>query len=378
MSRGAEEVAAIREKFWALKPTMNEAVRRLWVAAEARSLGRGGQALVSAATGMSLPTIRKGIRELEAGVALSPERVRSPGGGRKPLLVKDPTLLADLEDLLHLHDGSGPELRWSAMLPQRLLRQLQRRGHTLSLPSLLALLSERAYRWHAQPQRPASRAGEELRWRYLAARVQQFLRCNQPVLACELTRGSGGLLGADAAPLGQRSALWDTGPEAAQQLHVHPEISSPAQLGATLRLFLAPLRSRLLHPAGDLLLVVGQSRRRTTPSLWQAECRRLAGELRLRVQLVLMPAGIYRWAALHAPMICQILQPGSRAAGPGPGTPAHSTTIELGVVAPRPPLDIESARRLYQKAYPDGLITDEECESIGDSWSSVPRRGSHH
>ena len=86
----------IREKYEALRGTLNERARRLWAAAEARSLGRGGIAAVIAATGMSSATVHKGLKELEAGSSggevLPPGRVRRPGGGRKRARDKQPGL----------------------------------------------------------------------------------------------------------------------------------------------------------------------------------------------------------------------------------------------------------------------------------------------
>src|SRR5688572_7934935 len=98
MGMGTETV--VRAKYQALETGLSEAVRRRWAAAEARALGRGGPTCVSRATGISLPTIRKGIRELNDGAELSPERQRRPGGGRKPHMKKDRSLTKDLRKLV--------------------------------------------------------------------------------------------------------------------------------------------------------------------------------------------------------------------------------------------------------------------------------------
>jgi hypothetical protein len=52
--------AAIGEKFRALAVELNERLRRLWAASEARAAGRGGIAAAARATGISEETIRKG------------------------------------------------------------------------------------------------------------------------------------------------------------------------------------------------------------------------------------------------------------------------------------------------------------------------------
>jgi len=54
--------AEIGENFGALAGELNERQRRLWAASEARVAGRGGIAATARATGISVPTIRKGDR----------------------------------------------------------------------------------------------------------------------------------------------------------------------------------------------------------------------------------------------------------------------------------------------------------------------------
>lgn len=52
-----EIIPIVNEKFNALLPILDEKGRRLWAAAEAKSLGRGGISAVSKATGLSRITI---------------------------------------------------------------------------------------------------------------------------------------------------------------------------------------------------------------------------------------------------------------------------------------------------------------------------------
>jgi len=85
---------AIGERFRSLAGELNERQRRLYVAAEARAAGWGGVTAVARQTGVSVPTIRKGIAELEADEHLQLGRVRREGAGRKPLTDVDATLLS--------------------------------------------------------------------------------------------------------------------------------------------------------------------------------------------------------------------------------------------------------------------------------------------
>ena len=72
-------------------PLLNERQRRLVAAAMVAMLGRGGQARVAEATGMSRNTLLAGARELAGGAGPS-ERVRRPGAGRKRAIDLDPRM----------------------------------------------------------------------------------------------------------------------------------------------------------------------------------------------------------------------------------------------------------------------------------------------
>src|SRR3954468_16465653 len=92
------DVEPIRERVFAVAPFLDERGRRLVAAAEAFAAGYGGIAAVAMATGMAPSTIGRGLKELAQDEPS--ERVRRPGAGRKPAIVKDPTLVADLEALV--------------------------------------------------------------------------------------------------------------------------------------------------------------------------------------------------------------------------------------------------------------------------------------
>jgi hypothetical protein len=65
---------------------LDEQQRRWYVALEAQRLGHGGIELMSRITGLSVPTIRRGLQELAQDLTERPtERIRQPGGGRKPV-----------------------------------------------------------------------------------------------------------------------------------------------------------------------------------------------------------------------------------------------------------------------------------------------------
>jgi hypothetical protein len=112
--------AAIAAKFLILRPLLDERARRFWAAVEARAIGRGGISRVAEATGLSRVTIRAGLQELALpdttpGPRATPERLRRPGGGHKPLRMHDPHLVQALETLVDPVTRGDPMslLRWT-------------------------------------------------------------------------------------------------------------------------------------------------------------------------------------------------------------------------------------------------------------------------
>ena len=96
---------------------MDERMTRLWAAAEAEAIGRGGIAIVSRATGIARSTIGIGARELRDGVdAGRIVKVRRKGGGRRPHEEVHPDLVPALLKLVAPATRGDPEssLRWTS------------------------------------------------------------------------------------------------------------------------------------------------------------------------------------------------------------------------------------------------------------------------
>ena len=123
---------AIRARYEALSPHLDERGRRVFAASEARTAGYGGIAAVSRATGIAASTIGRGLDELaDTAAEWTTSRVRRPGGGRKPLVLTDASLLEDLLSLVSPGERGDPmsALRWTCKSLRRLAAELSERGH---------------------------------------------------------------------------------------------------------------------------------------------------------------------------------------------------------------------------------------------------------
>lgn len=136
----------VRQKYLLLKDTFNERTRRLFAAAEAHSLGRGGIAIVSRATGLERHTIARGIKELFEDEKLSVDSIRKHGAGRKKTTFMDKTLKTDLEKLIEPTTRGDPEsrLRWTTKSLRNLSKELKKK-HKTSHRMIAALLHEMGY-----------------------------------------------------------------------------------------------------------------------------------------------------------------------------------------------------------------------------------------
>jgi transposase len=178
----------VREKYEALSGRLNEATLRLWAAAEARALGRGGVTTVAKASGLSRTTIYAGLRELDAPPteqAQGSARIRARGGGRKRLINKDPALLSDLDTLVEPSTRGDPQspLRWTCKSTPRLAEELQAKGHTVSQRTVCDLLADLGYSLQATRKlREGGRHEDrDAQFAYIAARVAQYQRAGDPV-----------------------------------------------------------------------------------------------------------------------------------------------------------------------------------------------------
>jgi hypothetical protein len=184
--------AIIQQKYEHLLPYLNEASLRAWAAAEALSWGHGGITSVSRATGLSRTTIHAGIAELEDSqqpVSSNCAGIRRPGGGRKPLIETDPTLLSDLKYLVDPATRGDPEspLCWTSKSSVKLTQELQNMGHQVSSRTVCALLDHLGYRLQAnrKTREGKDHPDRDAQFQHIADLVTDFQKRHQPVISVD-------------------------------------------------------------------------------------------------------------------------------------------------------------------------------------------------
>jgi hypothetical protein len=173
-----------------LVPTLNEAQRRWYAAQKAMELGWGGVSRVQEMTGLSRPTILKGIQELKRSEGLpQSERIRRPGAGRKPLEHHDPGLTTALERIINESTAGDPmsALRWTHKSTRSIAEELTRQGHAVGAWTVGARLGELGYSLQAnrKDKEGFSPPERDQQFRYINRQVKEFVSREEPVISVD-------------------------------------------------------------------------------------------------------------------------------------------------------------------------------------------------
>ena len=171
-------------------PALNETQARWFVAKEAITLGRGGLKYLHELTGMSRPTIMRGMKELKSRKKLDiSERIRAAGGGRKRIEERDPGLDCALERIMEETTAGDPmsALHWTCKSTTRIAEQLTKQGHPISQRSVHRKLNDLGYSLqlnvkHKEGTAPKNRDKQFLE---INSTVEAFMRRGEPVLSVD-------------------------------------------------------------------------------------------------------------------------------------------------------------------------------------------------
>lgn len=184
------DIAAIKLRYKALSPVLDERGRRRFAAAEALTAGWGGIAAVSAATGIARSTIGYGLRELRGTAPdSSVGGVRRKGAGRKPLTQTDPTLLSDLERLVDPQTRGDPmsPLKWTSKSLRNLAAALCTMGHRVGHDSVGALLKTLGYslQGNRKTLEGSHHVDRDAQFGHIAETVQAAITAGQPAISVD-------------------------------------------------------------------------------------------------------------------------------------------------------------------------------------------------
>ena len=380
----SELVSSIRGKYLALEPFLNERMKRLWAAVEAKALGRGGKVLVAAATDLSRTTIYHGLRELdhcrEENVAES--RIRAEGGGRKGLIEQAPEIIETLKDLIEDTTRGDPEspLLWTCKSTRQLAETLCQRGYRIGRQKVSELLSQLGYslQGNRKTKEGVSHPDRDKQFCYLNRRVKWFQRHGQPVISVDTKKKE--LIG-DFANKGKewrakgnpiQTDAHDFGHDRVNPYGVYDQTANVGWVSVgtdsdTAEFAVESIRrwwykmGLQRYPDVEHLLVTadcgGSNGYRLR--LWKVSLQALADETGLRISVCHFPPGTSKWNKIEHRMFCHISTNWR-----GKPLTSHEIVVNLiGNTSTREGLSIQA--ELDTNEYPKGKkISDKEVNSV--------------
>jgi len=171
-----------------MRTVLNERQWRIYVAIEAKRIGRGGISQVAREAQTTRGTIRAGIVEVEGGsVYEEGDRIRRRGGGRKSLSIQDPTLVADLEALLDPRGDPMSLLKWTTKSISHLHAALRTRGHNVGQTTIRRLLRAHAYTLQAnkKEREGGNSPDRDAQFTHIKEECARFEEAGQPIISVD-------------------------------------------------------------------------------------------------------------------------------------------------------------------------------------------------
>jgi transposase len=379
--------AALSERYRLLNDggVLDERRRRLWAAAEACSHGRGGIAAVARATGLNEETVRRGVRQLEAGEAIAPGRVRRVGAGNRPVSETHPGVEQALQALVDPVTRGDPEspLRWTSKSAAKLAVALAERGLAISDRTVLRILKRLGYSLQAnkKTREGAQHPDRDAQFEHIDQTVTQALAAGEPVISVDAKKreliGDFKAVGREFEPTGTPVEVRGHDFKDKQLGHAIPYgvydlaadegwvsvgiTSDTAQFAVTTIISWWEHLGKARYPDARTLTITADSGGSNNPRtrLWRYELQRLADRTGLKVRVCHFPPGTSKWNKIEHRMFSFVSLNWR-------GKPLESLEVVVNLIAATSTsTGLKLYARLDDATYQRGLdITDDQLAAV--------------
>jgi hypothetical protein len=183
----SESDQIIQPRIFRVLPLLDEQQRRLYLGAEADSLGWGGKSKISLLSGVCRDSISRGVEEIKQGNPS--DRVRNKGAGRKKATEKYPDLLNDIEEIISPHTMGDPcnPLIWSSKSSRKVQNALKPKGYQVSHETIRGCMKTLGY--SLQSNKKTKEGGDhpdrDAQFEHINASAKDFLSANDPVISVD-------------------------------------------------------------------------------------------------------------------------------------------------------------------------------------------------
>lgn len=187
---------AIEDQMRSFYQSLSEKDRRRYAAVEAAKLGRGGSSYIAWVLDCDRPTLRQGLEELGDPEALRPDRIRRPGGGRKPSNDVLPELNGAFLRVLQDHTAGSPvnpKIKWTNLTHQQIKDHLaQDHGIEISVTVVKRLLKQHGFvrRKAHKRTRTGEHAQRDAQFQKIAKLQDNYLSDGNPFVSIDTKKKS--------------------------------------------------------------------------------------------------------------------------------------------------------------------------------------------
>jgi len=179
----------MEERIKMMLPILNEKQRRLYLASEAITYGRGGIAEAIRHSGVSRNTIKRGIKELEKGV-VNDGRVRESGGGRDYVEDKYPDIEEKIREVIDGTTYGDPErvLSYTTESLRKIESGLKSQGINVSHETIGKILAAMGYSKQANQkmlQIGEAHPDRNAQFEHINKTAAEYIKAGDPVISVD-------------------------------------------------------------------------------------------------------------------------------------------------------------------------------------------------
>lgn len=379
----------IRARYVNIEWALNEKLRRLFAANEAKIVGHGGITLAQKATGVARNSIKQGLKELsnkESGINSSTSaRIRKVGGGRKASVKKDKKLRVALEHLLEPTTMGDPEspLRWTCKSLRQLESELCSQGFTVSHTSVGNLLKEMGYSLQGNQKtlEGSKHPDRNAQFEFINSRTENAMFAGQPVISVDTKKkelvGSYKNGGKELRPKGKPEqvkvydfvdkelgranpyGVYDIADNSAW-VSVGTDHDTATFAVSTIRRWWFSMGRGLYPDAKELVITAdGGGSNGSRVRLWKLELQKLANELNIPIHVSHFPPGTSKWNKIEHRLFSFISMNWR-----GKPLVSHEAIVNL-IAATTTRQGLKVQAELDSSLYPKGVkVTDDELKTV--------------
>ncbi|MGB4576903.1 MAG: ISAzo13 family transposase [Paludibacter sp.] len=180
----------IKARIEAVLPMLDERQARIYLSAEAQSIGWGGKSKIAQLSSVTRRTIAKGETESLLKEDNAPQtRIRKVGGGRKKTIEHHPDILQAIEDIVSPHTMGNPmnPLIWTSKSIRKITAELLVLGYKVSHEVVRQCLMELGY--SLQANKKTKEGGDspdrDAQFEHINKIAKEFAESNDPVISVD-------------------------------------------------------------------------------------------------------------------------------------------------------------------------------------------------